>query len=166
MRKSGFSAPGQRFSRVIAMKCAKCGHEVDPASPNCPYCAARGQRKTTGKVRCPKCGSDHIEDEPVDWLQAVGPGCLSTILGLLVWLWLSLCGRTPREHICLDCGHRWGWGTTLFDLLCLLVLILGAVLLSGILLTCLPILAAAAAGVVVLLGVVVFGILLFRMLKG
>lgn len=147
------------------MKCAKCGHEVDPSSPNCPYCAARDSRKKRDDVRCPKCGSAHIEDEPVDWLQAVGIGCLSTVLGLLVWLWLSLFGLTPREHICLDCGYRWGWGTTLFDLLCLLVLILGAVLLSGILLTCLPILAVAAT-VLILLGVVVAGFILFRSLKG
>ncbi len=141
------------------MKCAKCGHEVDPSSPNCPYCAARDDRKTRNDVRCPQCGSDHIDDVPAGWWKAGSPGCLLSFSVLLLLLWLSLFGMPPRDRVCLDCGCR--WGAPFFTWQRVLVLALGAVLLAAILYSVLPLLAA----VLVLLGAVVVGSIVYRMLK-
>ena len=133
------------------MKCAKCGHEVDPSSPNCPYCAAGGKRQRRDEVRCPKCGSDRVEDVPAPWWQTGGPGCMLSLLGLLAWLWLSIFDLTPRDHVCLDCGSR--WGTPFRTWMGLLALALTAALIAGILFAWLPVLAVAAA-TLVLIGVV------------
>jgi|GEM_PF-7107144 DNA-directed RNA polymerase subunit RPC12/RpoP len=62
------------------MKCAKCGNEISPDAPNCPYCAggetANGAHAefsgSTGEFRgrdggrapalsCPRCGSQRIQ---------------------------------------------------------------------------------------------------------
>jgi hypothetical protein len=74
-----------------------------------------------------------------------------SLLGLLLLLWLSLFGMTPRNHVCLDCEYRWRapFRTWLY----LLVLALGVVLIAGILFTWLPLLAVAAA-MLVMIGVV------------
>ena len=145
------------------MKCAKCGHEIDPSSPNCPYCAVRKQQKKTDNIRCPHCGSDHIEDEPSPWWQAGGPGCMLSILGLLLWLWLHTFGLTPHDYICLDCGCRWGKPSHTW--LGLLVLALGVALLIAISIIFLPLLLSAATTTLLAAFGIVVGLMLFRMLK-
>ena len=93
------------------MKCAICGHDVDPSSPNCPYCAAgaaRDKRKRTGKTFCPGCGSDNVEESREWWMgMSRGTGCLGAALQLFLRMWLWLLGASPYYCVCLDCGHRW-----------------------------------------------------------
>ena len=78
------------------------------------------------------------------------------------WLWLAVFGIHPKDHVCLDCGYRWSGAFRIW--FSLLVLALGAALLTGILFACLPLLLVAAA-VLALIGVVVGSFMLFRMLK-
>ena len=94
------------------MKCAKCGHEVDPSSPNCPYCAAGAAPKDDNnapRACCPRCGSTDIE--VVRKVYDPGCGCL----GFLLWGWigllLGLLGNNDVEIVCLHCGCRWRPGT-------------------------------------------------------
>lgn len=96
------------------MKCAKCGHEVDPASPVCPYCAAGApprQPETgtrTPHVCCPKCGSTDLDTVR----KVFDPGC--GCLGLLLFGWygllLGLLGANDVEVVCRNCGCRWSPG--------------------------------------------------------
>ena len=93
------------------MKCAKCGHDVDPSSPCCPYCAAGAARDKRGNaaVICPVCGSDRVEESQEWWLDAVqGGGCFFMTLHLLLRMWLWILGINPYYYSCLDCGHKWG----------------------------------------------------------
>lgn len=94
------------------MKCAKCGHEVDPSSPYCPYCAAGASRaddERAPRARCPRCGSPDVE--AVRKIYDPGCGCL----GALLWGWwgllLGLLGSDEVEIVCRNCGCRWQPGT-------------------------------------------------------
>ena len=112
MRKSRFSAlRNEVCRRVAAMKCAICGHDVDPSSPNCPYCAAgasRGKRRTTEIAVCPGCGSSNVEESAHWGLELVrGTGCMGASLQLFLRMLLWIMGVSPYYHTCLDCGHRW-----------------------------------------------------------
>ena len=93
------------------MKCAICGHDVDPSSPNCPYCAAgasRDQRKRTDKALCPVCGSDNVEESSELWrAMSRGTGCLGMAIQLFLRMWLWIMGVSPYYYTCLDCGHNW-----------------------------------------------------------
>ena len=95
------------------MKCAKCGHDVDPSSPNCPYCAAGAaadRRQTADAVICPVCGSDRVEESRAWWFDLItgGGGCFFITLHLLLRMWLWILGINPYYYSCLDCGHKWG----------------------------------------------------------
>ena len=94
------------------MKCAKCGHEVDPNSPCCPYSAAGDTRpgaEDGPRARCPRCGSPDLE--AVRKMYDPGCGCL----GLLLWGWvgllLGLLGANEVEIVCRNCGYRWQPGS-------------------------------------------------------
>ena len=82
------------------MRCAKCGHEVDPESPECPYCAAGApplNEKTS--EQCPFCGS--IDLVVIGRSSNLGCGCL----GLLLWL-LGFPFAGERI-VCRTCGAEW-----------------------------------------------------------
>lgn len=102
------------------MKCAKCGNEVDPRSPDCPYCAGRAfPRGAAPRAVCPHCGSPDIEAVRSGY----NPGC--GCLGLLLWGWLGLLlgllGADEIDIVCRNCGYRWrpgrGGGSCLLTLL-------------------------------------------------
>ena len=96
------------------MKCAKCGHEVDPASPVCPYCAAGAPRRApaaepqTPRVCCPKCGSTELDT--VRKVFDPGCGCLGLLLFGWIGLLLGLLGANDVEVVCRNCGCRWSPG--------------------------------------------------------
>ena len=125
------------------MKCAKCGHEVDPSSPNCPYCAAGASRekrsflKNAMEGRCPCCGSERIEHIPAWWWQKTDTDKrLLKPLRLAGRLVLQILKITPYQSVCLDCNHQWkepprrGWKLLLMILF--LVVLLPFALLCGI----------------------------------
>ncbi len=103
------------------MKCAKCGHEVDPSSPCCPYCASGAppvDDPGAPRARCPRCGSPDLDAVR----KVFDPGC--GCLGLLLWGWrgllLGLLNGGDVEIVCRNCGHRWrpgGGGSCLLSLL-------------------------------------------------
>ncbi len=93
------------------MKCAKCGHEVDPGSPACPYCASGAEPEDTGRppsVRCPVCGSTQLDTVQ----KTYDPGC--GCLGLLFFSWagllLGFLGGGDMEVVCRNCGAHWPAG--------------------------------------------------------
>ena len=93
------------------MRCAKCGREVDPASPECPYCAAGAvyaEPEAPPRVRCPRCGSLELDTVRRDY----DPGC--GCLGLLLFSWwgllLGFLGAGDVETVCRNCGLRWKTG--------------------------------------------------------
>ncbi len=96
------------------MKCAKCGHEVDPASPECPYCAAGAPPRhpeaepQTPRVRCPKCGSTDLDT--VRKVFDPGCGCIGLLLFGWIGLLLGLLGANDVEVVCRNCGARWSPG--------------------------------------------------------
>ena len=95
------------------MRCAKCGHEVDPDSPECPYCAAGvppqsaecdGADERSADRCCPRCGSTDLEVIG----RAYDPGC--GCLGLLLFGWLGLLLGLPfagERIVCRSCGAEW-----------------------------------------------------------
>lgn len=96
------------------MKCAKCGHEVDPSSPNCPYCASGASRETWGKFKnavvenCPCCGSDRVEQIPVWWWRKTDTrNPLLKAFRMAARMGLALLKINPYGNVCLDCNHRW-----------------------------------------------------------
>lgn len=116
------------------MKCAKCGREVAPDSPECPYCAAGAVYNDPGtppRVRCPRCGSVELDTVRRDY----DPGC--GCLGLLLFSWwgllLGFLGGGDVETVCRNCGLRWKTGhigTRSSCLLLILVLAAAAFLLA------------------------------------
>ena len=93
------------------MRCAKCGNEVDPASPTCPYCAAGAPRvepDAPPRVCCPRCGSYELDTVR----RTYDPGC--GCLGLLLFSWwgllLGFLGGGDVETVCRNCGLRWRTG--------------------------------------------------------
>jgi len=125
------------------MKCAKCGHEVDPSSPECPYCAAGASRERRGvpKIapgdRCPCCGSERIENIPAWWWRKTETDKrLLKPLRLAGRLTLLILKITPYRSVCLDCDHQWeepprrGWKRLLMILF--LIVLLPFALLCGI----------------------------------
>ena len=119
--------------KTVAMKCAKCGHEVDPSSPNCPYCASgasRAGRKKASRMRCPTCGSDNVEESAEWYIAALHlSGFWGKFLELLLRTYLWIVGVNPYYNNCLDCGSRW---KTRNDLLPILVLAATAIIMIGI----------------------------------
>lgn len=95
------------------MKCAKCGHEVDPSSPYCPYCASGAPHADDEgqgpRARCPRCGSPDLDAVR----RGFDPGC--GCLGMLLWGWwgllLGLLGAGDIEIVCRNCGCRWRPGS-------------------------------------------------------
>ena len=88
------------------MRCAKCGNEVDPRSPECPYCAGKASPRDDGpRARCPKCGSPDVE--AVRKLFDPGCGCLGMLLLGWYGLLLGLLGANDIEIVCRNCGYRW-----------------------------------------------------------
>ena len=114
------------------MKCAKCGHDVDPSSPNCPYCASgasQTKQKRRSKAICPECGSDNVEESVEWWMEATRlPGCQGAVLQLALRMWMWIIGVSPYHNSCLDCGHRW---KSRGDIVPLLILILAGVLIAA-----------------------------------
>jgi len=84
------------------MRCAKCGHEVDPSSPDCPYCASGAGAP---RVSCPRCGSTDLDT--VRKIFDPGCGCLGLLLFGWYGLLLGLLGANDVEIVCRNCGHRW-----------------------------------------------------------
>ena len=111
------------------MRCAKCGHEVDPSSPNCPYCASgasRTGRKKISEVRCPDCGSENVEESAEWYLQALHLSEFwGKLLELLLRTYLWIVGVNPYYNNCLDCGSRW---KSRGDIVPLMILLLFVVL--------------------------------------
>ena len=93
------------------MRCAKCGHEVDPSSPDCPYCASgaasrpQSGPRTPPQVSCPRCGSTDLDT--VRRLFDPGCGCLGLLLFGWIGLLLGLLGADDVEIVCRNCGCRW-----------------------------------------------------------
>ena len=107
------------------MKCAKCGHDVDPSSPNCPYCAAGERRKVADSVICPACGSDRVEESREWWVEAVPrSGCFFLTLHVVLRMWLWILGINPYYYSCLDCGHKWGGRSDWLPILVLAAIVL------------------------------------------
>ena len=103
------------------MKCAKCGHDVRPDAPECPYCAAHGAdelpengfpapepRENGDRTICPKCGSHQIY--AVTRGYDPGCGCLGLLLFSWIGLLLGLLGAGQVDMVCARCGHRWPAG--------------------------------------------------------
>jgi hypothetical protein len=115
------------------MKCTKCGHEVDPSSPNCPYCASgasRTRRKKLSRTRCPNCGSENVEESAEWYIAALHlSGFRGKVLELLLRTYLWIVGVNPYYENCLDCGSRW---KTRSDLLPILVLAATAIVVTVI----------------------------------
>ena len=83
------------------MKCAKCGHEVDPSSPNCPYCAAGVPPKSDGdapRACCPRCGSTSLSVNK----QGFGAG-KAIFIGPLA----GTIGMNKLKITCLNCGYKY-----------------------------------------------------------
>ena len=111
------------------MKCAKCGREVDPRSPECPFCAAGAvyvEPQTPPRVRCPRCGSVELDTVRREY----DPGC--GCLGLLLFSWwgllLGFLGGGDVETVCRNCGLRWKTGHQRHGSCLLLIVIVAAIL--------------------------------------
>ena len=101
------------------MKCARCGNDVPPDAPECPFCAAGapsvtergncgGSRCEEEPLRCPLCGGTHIRAVPR--IYSPGCGCLGLLLFSWVGLLLGLLGAGGVDMVCADCGARWPAG--------------------------------------------------------
>ena len=121
------------------MRCAKCGHEVDPDSPECPYCAAGApplkdaRREDARRVPphcCPRCGSTDIVVIRKDF----DPGC--GCLGLLLFSWwgllLGFLGADERI-VCRSCGAQWRRSRGCLPLLSVVLILTVVVVLGGVL---------------------------------
>jgi len=128
------------------MKCARCGHEIDPHAPRCEWCARGaaseppgGGPATSGSgdeppVCCPVCGSTQI----TAMRRVYDPGC--GCLGLLLFSWIGLLlgflNGNRVDMVCSRCGHTWEPGKPdrgrplLSGCGCLLVILLVLALLS------------------------------------
>ena len=125
------------------MRCAKCGHEVDPDSPECPYCAAgappvrddaddapSGGGEAAGVGRCPRCGSTDLTVIRKDF----DPGC--GCLGLLLFSWwgllLGFLGADERI-VCRSCGAEWRRSRGCLPLLMVVLIFTAIAVLGGLL---------------------------------
>ncbi len=130
------------------MRCAKCGHEVDPDSPECPYCASgappvRSSDAVDGENVppprpnggyapprcCPRCGSTDLTVIRKDF----DPGC--GCLGLLLFSWwgllLGFLGADERI-VCRNCGAEWRRSRGCLPLLSVLLILTAAAVLGGL----------------------------------
>ena len=101
------------------MKCARCGHEIDPCAERCEWCARGAARagaappeaeeESETPVRCPECGSTQISAVR----RGFDPGC--GCLGVLLFNWIGLLlgclGADRVDLVCSRCGCTWEPGT-------------------------------------------------------
>lgn len=125
------------------MKCARCGHEINPHAVRCEWCA-RGAAETPvsgpadrgesgdAPVRCPVCGSAQIS--AVRRGYDPGCGCLGVLLFSWIGLLLGFLGADRVDMVCLRCGNRWepgnGGRRSLAGCGCLLLILLVLAVLS------------------------------------
>ena len=127
------------------MKCARCGHEIDPHAPRCEWCARGAAESPVGNgpapgveneapVRCPMCGSTQVT--AVRRGYDPGCGCLGVLLFSWIGLLLGFLNADRVDLVCNRCGARWEPGNAehrqgpLTTCGCLLVILLVLALLS------------------------------------
>lgn len=99
------------------MKCARCGHEIDPHAARCEWCARGAAEKPVTEtvnpggetpVRCPVCGSTQVSA----LRRGYDPGC--GCLGLLLFSWIGLLlgflNADRVDLVCRNCGNTWAPG--------------------------------------------------------
>ena len=122
------------------MRCAKCGHEVDPDSLECPYCASgapplrSGEHAESGDVpppyRCPRCGSTDVTVIRRDF--DPGCGCLGCLLFSWCGLLLGFLGADERI-VCRSCGTVWHRGRGCQMFCAILLIVIAASIILGLL---------------------------------
>ena len=127
------------------MKCARCGHEIDPHADRCEWCAHGAPERFSGPgpapagdpdapVRCPMCGSTQVT--AVRRGYDPGCGCLGVLLFSWIGLLLGFLNADRVDLVCSRCGARWEPGSDkqrqgpLAGCGCLLVILLVLALLS------------------------------------
>ena len=102
------------------MKCARCGHEIDPCAERCEWCArgasaapfsgsAEHGEDGEAPVRCPVCGSTRVS--AVRRGYDPGCGCLGVLLFSWIGLLLGFLGADRVDMVCLRCGNKWEPGS-------------------------------------------------------